>query len=342
MTKLLINEPPLQVLPSLAREIGLNEAIILQQIHYWLNPKINKNFLEDCYWVHNSYEQWQEQFCFWSLDTIKRAILSLERKGLIISKNFNKSHFNKTKWYTIAYEKLNDSEICPDRSGQNAPSIKANCSVDQGKMLHSYIDTETTTEIIPPKSSQSISPPTESRKKEEGKGETNLMMTPMLTVWKNIVGKGEGSLTERPARASGLSKTLKNYFHNDLVEWEAYCRKLTTSQFLMGETSENFQINIDWALKPETIEKVLDGSIPLGTRVVFQAEDRFLKEANKIYDHLPSEEIDRYKEAYVVHQQIKDPSFSLAQLNDHMALYNGRFRHFVLTEIIKILQKEKV
>ena len=36
MSRLLIDEPPLQVLPSLAREIGLNEAIMLQQIHYWL------------------------------------------------------------------------------------------------------------------------------------------------------------------------------------------------------------------------------------------------------------------------------------------------------------------
>ena len=34
--RLLIDEPPLMVLPSLAAVIGLNEAIMLQQIHYWL------------------------------------------------------------------------------------------------------------------------------------------------------------------------------------------------------------------------------------------------------------------------------------------------------------------
>lgn len=39
--QLLINEPPLQVLPTLAKTIGLNEAIVLQQVHYWLNPKFN-------------------------------------------------------------------------------------------------------------------------------------------------------------------------------------------------------------------------------------------------------------------------------------------------------------
>ena len=35
-SKLLVDEPPLIVLPSLAVAIGLAEAILLQQIHYWL------------------------------------------------------------------------------------------------------------------------------------------------------------------------------------------------------------------------------------------------------------------------------------------------------------------
>jgi hypothetical protein len=35
-SRLLIHEPALQVLPSLAVAIGLNEAIFLQQLHYWL------------------------------------------------------------------------------------------------------------------------------------------------------------------------------------------------------------------------------------------------------------------------------------------------------------------
>ena len=34
--KLLIDDQPLQVLPSLAEAIGLNEALILQQIHWLL------------------------------------------------------------------------------------------------------------------------------------------------------------------------------------------------------------------------------------------------------------------------------------------------------------------
>ena len=45
MSRLLINENPLQVLPTLAVKIGLNEAMILQQMHYWLNAYHNKNYI---------------------------------------------------------------------------------------------------------------------------------------------------------------------------------------------------------------------------------------------------------------------------------------------------------
>jgi len=35
-SSLLIAVPPLIVLPTLATLVGLNEAIFLQQLHYWL------------------------------------------------------------------------------------------------------------------------------------------------------------------------------------------------------------------------------------------------------------------------------------------------------------------
>ena len=49
MSKLLLNEQPLLIMPTLASKIGLNESIVLQQIHYWntINEKANNNFRED-------------------------------------------------------------------------------------------------------------------------------------------------------------------------------------------------------------------------------------------------------------------------------------------------------
>ena len=108
MSRLLIKESPVMIIPSLAVKIGLNEAVVLQQIHYWLG--ISKHQIEGRTWVYNTYEEWQKQLPFWSVSTIKRTILSLEMKGLLLSANFNAMKMDKTKWYSIDYEKLQELE----------------------------------------------------------------------------------------------------------------------------------------------------------------------------------------------------------------------------------------
>ena len=116
---LLISEPPLQVLPSLAVKVGLNEAIVLQQFHYWLQR--SKKVRDGYKWVYNSYQDWNKQFPFWSLSTLKRTIKSLEKNGYLVSGNYNKAKFDKTKWYRIDYSKLCMSQ----RLGQNEPTISS-------------------------------------------------------------------------------------------------------------------------------------------------------------------------------------------------------------------------
>lgn len=120
MSKLLINEQPLQVLPSLANIIGLNEAIILQQLHFFL--RISRNKIGGRSWVYNTINDWQAEFSFWSVKTVQRTIDNLEKSGLVVSTDkFNKMKMDKTKWYTIDYQKL--SEILPENEktpfGQN-------------------------------------------------------------------------------------------------------------------------------------------------------------------------------------------------------------------------------
>lgn len=103
MSKLLIDEPPLQVLPSLAVAIGLNEAIIIQQIHYWINLRQGKTVSGER-WIYNSYPKWQKQFPFWSVATIQRGFASAEAQGILISTQ--EDGFNRQKLYRIDYEKL--------------------------------------------------------------------------------------------------------------------------------------------------------------------------------------------------------------------------------------------
>ena len=105
------------LIPELAAEIGLNEALILHQIHYWCekNKGDSIHYKEGRWWTFNTYKEWQEQFPFWCEKTIKTCILNLEQKGYIISGNFNKMKYDRTKWYAIDYDKV------PSYFGKNYP-----------------------------------------------------------------------------------------------------------------------------------------------------------------------------------------------------------------------------
>lgn len=143
---LLINEPPLQVLPTLAKRIGLNEAIITQQVHYWLLRSKNKK--DGHVWVYKTYVEWQEEFPFWSESTIKRAITSLEKQNVLISTSkYNKMPMDRTKWYTINYPTLQGQPL-----GQNDTMLGSECNDAQVNMTQcsGQNDTKEQVNMTPP------------------------------------------------------------------------------------------------------------------------------------------------------------------------------------------------
>jgi len=113
--KLLLDEAPLVILPSLANAIGLEAAVVLQQLHFLIRLKISRHkehpeeherdIHDGRVWVWNTYDKWQENyFCFLSVRSLQRIFLNLEKLGLIFVANYNESNLNKTKWYSINYD----------------------------------------------------------------------------------------------------------------------------------------------------------------------------------------------------------------------------------------------
>ncbi|HEB2379826.1 TPA: DnaD domain protein, partial [Staphylococcus aureus] len=127
-------------LPKLAELIGLNEAIVLQQIHYWLNN--SKHKYDGKTWIFNSYPEWQKQFPFWSLITIKRTIYSLEKQNLLLIGNYNKAKFDKTKWYTINYQTI-EGMIRPSYQNDTTSVSKRDDGVYQNDTTNTIDYTET-------------------------------------------------------------------------------------------------------------------------------------------------------------------------------------------------------
>lgn len=158
-TTMLYGEYPLVIDPMLAMLIGLHEAIILQQLHYWLkhNQKKHNNIRDGRVWVYMSYQEWREQIPFFSCDQIKRAFLSLEKKKVVISRRFDRKGWNQRKWYSIDYLVLNDVQPLDfsdganlhGREGENPPSRRRKSTIESATAHDQNQIAETTPETTP-------------------------------------------------------------------------------------------------------------------------------------------------------------------------------------------------
>lgn len=142
---LLFKFRPLVINPDLASKIGLNEAIVLQQLHYWLSETQAGVEHDGARWIFNTQQQWREQFPFWSVETIKRTFTSLLNRKLIRVEQLNKRQHDRTNFYTVQYKQIAliesgdvdqiEQGILTSSSGSKCPAL-------------TETTTETTTETI--------------------------------------------------------------------------------------------------------------------------------------------------------------------------------------------------
>jgi hypothetical protein len=203
-SRLLIDEPPLQVLPSLATEIGLNESIFVQQLHYWLGSPHAKE-IEGKKWVYNTYGAWNEQFPFWSYDTVKRVITALEKAEVIeTTARFNVRSGDRTKWYTINYEKLGAQAESPEQQGNLHSATGQSAPTEEGN-LHSAL----------PETTQRVS--TENTSAEVGEAQANLPDDTTTTCLKILLSV-EGFPRDQGENAVKLAEYREEFPSADPVE----------------------------------------------------------------------------------------------------------------------------
>lgn len=159
---LLYNEPPIAVSPTLAKELGLNAAVFLQQLHYWIEQKkqhgsrYQDSYKDGYFWVYNTVSEWLEQLPFLgSKSTFKRMIYDLQEKGVLVIGNYNKFDNDHTSWYRINYLRL--EQISKNSQVQNEPPGGSKRDAGEFKMERPAVQnepsitrdyTETTTEIL--------------------------------------------------------------------------------------------------------------------------------------------------------------------------------------------------
>lgn len=112
--------------PQIAKEYGVNAAIIFQNLAYWIehNRANETNFHDGRYWTYNSVRAFAELFPYLTDKQIRGALKKLEEGGMILVGNYNKSAYDRTRWYALAEKGLS---ICTkgqmnfaDRENENA------------------------------------------------------------------------------------------------------------------------------------------------------------------------------------------------------------------------------
>ncbi|NJM74876.1 MAG: PadR family transcriptional regulator [Acaryochloridaceae cyanobacterium RU_4_10] len=117
------NAPPILVLRvEFAKDYGMLESLILNQILYW--SERSGQTIDGVVWIYNTIEQWHEQFPFTSERSIRRALRKLETLGFIQSDRKEAQWWNQRKWYSLNRETLEPyiSQMrpnCPDQDGQS-------------------------------------------------------------------------------------------------------------------------------------------------------------------------------------------------------------------------------
>jgi hypothetical protein len=125
----------------------------------------------------------------------------------------------------------------------NPAGFQENFPFQKGKFSRSYIDTKNTPNDL-------------SKDKSHAGNET---AQKMIEVWNTAMGDGKLQTGLTDQRVACLGRAWEDKFGQSLEKWETFCRKIASSKFLMGEKT-SFKATLDWALKFDNIDKILEGN----------------------------------------------------------------------------------
>lgn len=120
---------------DVANDFGIEEAIILHSIFFWLskNASNNKHFYDGLYWFYNSKKAFVEMFPYMNETKIFRLLKNLEEKGIIAKGNYSKDKWDKTNWYALTKNGI-DYMVRNGYKNNDLQSLLQNDTIERVKM----------------------------------------------------------------------------------------------------------------------------------------------------------------------------------------------------------------
>lgn len=98
---------------NIATKHGLVEAILIQNLSFWItkNRANEKNLHDGRYWTYNTTKAFCELFPYLTKNKINTAVSKLIKNNVIKQGNYNKSNYDRTRWFSFVNESLYLPEI---------------------------------------------------------------------------------------------------------------------------------------------------------------------------------------------------------------------------------------
>lgn len=128
-----------------AEKYGIKSAVILYNFRYWLdkNKANDQNIHEGRVWTYNSTKAFAEQFPYLSESQVYRCLKGLEDEDILLTGNFNKNSYDRTKWYSVNEDEYSVTESENPHS-EDAESILQNRKMENTESKNPSSDTEET------------------------------------------------------------------------------------------------------------------------------------------------------------------------------------------------------
>lgn len=226
--QLLINDRPLVVLPALVQLVGLERALILQQVHFLCSLPEGGTVIGGRKYTYQTYEEWRDKyFPFWGTANLRKHITELQNEGYLIAIKPLAPKGNHTKFYRVNVELLRDSlpkkEGATRVAGEGATEVAGGCYSSSTSIL---------TEI-----------PNREKEKKGAPSATDSTaddVAEVFALWLDVMGKNANTKLTANRRRAVRARLKEGYSVDQLKRAVRGC---AMSPFHMGDNDSKKQYN---------------------------------------------------------------------------------------------------
>ena len=207
--KLLEQDSVLLSQPLLIENFGRAGAQFLSQLHYWLEHSQCGQQHMGQKWIYNTENSWANQLKL-SARQFRRHVSNLADKGIIFVQKLNPHKSNRTNYFSINYEQLNQLLTKNALSSSLSPETRSFVHEDimsssSGHNVPIYIETKTTNKDV----NKSEATPIERVGQDKAKNkQVDLVNQVSMMISKNKRKKGETTGALVPSEISFVTENL--------------------------------------------------------------------------------------------------------------------------------------